>query len=62
MQAGTQEVQGTQIAVLLAAIAVVAFWRTIIKYLVIVVATAILATLGYGAIVIWQNMHHHIAG
>jgi hypothetical protein len=31
MQAAFQEVQGTQVAILLAAIAIVAFWRTILK-------------------------------
>jgi hypothetical protein len=62
MQAAVQEVQGTQIAIVLGAIAIVAFWRTILKCMVMLVAIAIIAALGYGAVVIWQNMHHHIAG
>jgi len=62
MQAAVQEVQGTQIAVVLAAIAIVAFWRTILKCLVVLAAIAIIAALGYGAVVVWQSTHHHIAG
>jgi hypothetical protein len=58
MQPAVQEVQGTQIAVVLGAIAIVAFWRTILKCVVMLVAIAIIAALGYGAVVIWQNMHH----
>jgi len=56
-----QEVEATQIVVLLAAIAIVAFWRTVIRCAVVLVSTAIIATLGYGAIMIWQSTHH-IAG
>jgi hypothetical protein len=62
MQAAVQEVQGTQIAVVLAAIAIVAFWRSILKCVVMLMAIAIIAALGYGAIVIYQNMHQHITG
>ena len=62
MQAAVQEVQGTQIAIVLGAIAIVAFWRTIHKCMVMLVAIAIIAALGYGAVVIWQGMHHHIPG
>jgi hypothetical protein len=62
MQAAVQEVQGTQIAILLGAIAIVAFWRTILKYVVMLVAIAIIAALGYGVVVVWQGMHHHIPG
>jgi hypothetical protein len=62
MQAAVQEVQGTQIAIILAAIAIVAFWRSILKFLVMLVAIAIIAAVGYGAVVVWQGTHHHIAG
>jgi hypothetical protein len=60
MQAAVQEVQGTQIAIVLGAIAIVAFWRTILKGVVMLVAIAIIAALGYGAVVIYQNMHHPV--
>lgn len=58
MQAAVQEVQGTQIAIVLGAIAIVAFWRTILKCVVMLVAIAIIAALGYGAVALYQNMHH----
>jgi hypothetical protein len=61
MQAALHQAQGTQLAVLIAALALVAFWRTVIKWVVILVATTMIAALGYGAILIWQDMHHHIA-
>jgi glucan phosphoethanolaminetransferase (alkaline phosphatase superfamily) len=48
------------IIVLLFAMAIVAFWRTVIKYLIMIAATAVIATLGYGAVMMWQNMHHII--
>jgi hypothetical protein len=50
--------QGIELVLLLVAVAVVAFWRAVIKLLVAVV----LAIMGYGAIMIWLDMHHHIAG
>ena len=62
MQAAVQEVQGTQIAIILAAIAIVAFWRTILKFVIMLVAIAIIAAVGYGAVVVWQSTHNHIAG
>jgi hypothetical protein len=61
MQSPIQEVEATQIIVLLTAIAIVAFWRIVIKWLIALASTAIIATLGYGVIVIWQSTHH-IAG
>lgn len=61
MLAATQEVEATRIAVLLTAIAIVAFWRTVIKGVIMLVSIAIIATLGYAAIMVWQDMHH-IAG
>jgi len=48
------------IAVLLFAIGIVAFWRTLLKFVVMIVATAIIVALGYGAMMLWQNMHHII--
>jgi predicted neutral ceramidase superfamily lipid hydrolase len=62
MQAAVQEVQGTQIAIILAAIAIVAFWRTILKFVIMLVAIAIIAAVGYGVVVVWQSTHQHIAG
>jgi hypothetical protein len=62
VQAAVQEAQGTQIAVVLAAIAIVVFWRSVLKYMIMLIAIVVIAALGYGAVVIWQSMHHPIAG
>jgi hypothetical protein len=62
MQATVQEVQATQVVVLVIAIAIVAFWRPVLKYVFMIVIAVIIAALGYGAIVIWQDMHHHFTG
>lgn len=58
MQAAVQNAEGVRVLVLLGAIAVVVFWRTVLRLVLILVATAIIATIGYGAIVIFQDMHH----
>jgi hypothetical protein len=57
MHAG-QELEATRITVLLAAIVIVAFWRTLIKCVIVLASVAVIATMGYGAIMIWQSTHH----
>jgi hypothetical protein len=52
---------GTQIVVLLIALGIVAFWRVVIKWVLILLSTAVIATLGYGAIMAWHSMPH-VAG
>jgi hypothetical protein len=58
MQAAAQNAEGIRVLVLLAAIAAAVFWRTVIRLVVILVVAAITAAIGYGAIAIYQNMHH----
>ena len=58
MQAAAQNAEGIRILVLLAAIAIVVFWRTVIRLVVILVGTVLIAAIGFGAIAIYQNMHH----
>jgi len=58
MQAAAQNAEGVRVLVLLAAIAIIAFWRTAIRLLLILVATAVIAAIGFGAIAIFQSMHH----
>jgi uncharacterized protein YacL len=58
VQAAAQEAEATLIVALLAAVAIVALWRAVIKYVIVIILTVIIATLGYGAMMIWQNMHH----
>jgi Tfp pilus assembly protein PilO len=57
MQAAAQNAEGIRVLVLLAAIAIMAFWRTAIRLVFILVVTAIIAAIGYGAIAIYQTMH-----
>lgn len=57
MQSTAQNADAIRTLVILAAVAIVAFWRTALKLLMVIVIAAI----SYGIIVFWQNMHH-IAG
>jgi hypothetical protein len=56
-----QHTEATQIIMLLAAIAIVACWRIVIKWLIMLASVAIIATLGYGVAMILQSTHH-VAG
>ena len=58
MQAAAQNAEGIRILLLLAAIAIIAFWRTAIRLVLFLVVTAIIVAIGYGAITIYQTMHH----
>jgi hypothetical protein len=58
MQAAAQNAEGIRILVLLAAVAFIAFWRTAIRLVLILVVTTIIAAIGFGAIEIYQTMHH----
>jgi hypothetical protein len=57
MQAAAQNAEGIRVLVLLAAVAIIAFWRTAIRLVLILVVTAIIAAIGFGAIEIYQSMH-----
>lgn len=57
MQAAAQNAEGIRVLVLLAAIAIIAFWRAAIRLIFILVVTAIIVAIGYGAIAIYQTMH-----
>jgi len=58
MQAAAQNADGIRILVIVAAIAIVMFWRPVVRLVLILVLTAIIAAIGFGAIAIWQDMHH----
>jgi hypothetical protein len=58
MQAAAQNAEGIRILVLLAAIAIIAFWRAAIRLVLFLVVTAIIVAIGYGAVTIYQTMHH----
>ena len=57
MQAAAQSAEGIRILVLLVGVAIIAFWRTAIRLVLILVVTAIIAAISYGAIAIYQSMH-----
>ena len=57
MQAAIQNAEGIRVLVVLAAVAIIAFWRTAIRLVLILVVTAIIAAIGFGAIEIYQSMH-----
>lgn len=58
MQAAAQNAEAVRILILLTAIAVVAFWRSLLRLLIIVAAAAVIAAIGYGAVAVWQGVHH----
>ena len=58
MQTPVQEVETAQVIVLAIAMTVAAFWRTVVRWLIVLVLTAIIATMGFGLIMIWQVTHH----
>jgi hypothetical protein len=58
MQAAAQNAEGIRVLVLLAAIAIIAFWRTAIRLVLILVFTSIIVAIGYGAIAIYLTVHH----
>jgi len=61
MLALIHEVGANQSMVLLTAIAIVAFWPTVVRWLIVIASTAIIATLGLCLILIWQAIHQ-VAG
>jgi hypothetical protein len=58
MQAAAQSAEAIRVLILLAAIAAAVFWRTMIRLVLMLVVAAIIAGIGYGAIAIYQHMHH----
>ena len=58
MQAAAQSADAVRILVMIAAIAIVAFWRSILKLVIVLLAAAAIAGIGYGAIAVWQSMQH----
>jgi len=58
MQAAAQSAEAIRVLILLAAIAAATFWRTMIRLVLMLVVAAIIAGIGYGAIAIYQHMHH----
>lgn len=61
MRVPVQEVEAIQIIVPLIAIAIVAFWRPVVRWLIILTSIIIITTLGFGLVMIWQTTHHMAA-
>jgi hypothetical protein len=57
MQAAIPAAETARVVMAVAAVAMVAFWRVVIKWLIALACVAILVALGYGAIMIWQVVH-----
>jgi hypothetical protein len=47
-----------QVIVLLIAVVFVTCWGPVVRGLIVLASTAVIATLGFGLIVIWQIIHH----
>jgi hypothetical protein len=58
MEAAAQNADGIRILVVVAAIAIATFWRPVLRLVLILLLTTIIAVIGFGAIAIWQDMHH----
>ena len=58
MHVSAQEVNAIRIAVLLIAIAIVASWRTAVRWLIAMALAVLAAALVVGLIIIWQAIHH----
>ena len=58
MPAPVQEMGTVQVIVLIAAILIAVFWRTVLRWRIVLVLTVIIATMGFGLIMIWQATHH----
>jgi hypothetical protein len=53
----TQNLEAVRVAVVLSAAILVLFWRTAIKIVIMVLATAVIALLGIGAVVLYESVH-----
>ncbi len=51
-------IHAASVMIFLTAAAIVVFWRTVIKYMIILAATTIIALVAYGAVMVVQITHH----
>jgi hypothetical protein len=52
-----QNLEAVKVVVVLSAAVLVLFWRTAIKLVIMVLATAVFVLLGVGAVVLFESMH-----
>lgn len=53
-----QNIESGRVLVILIAIALVIYWRTALKAIIMILAVALIAALGSGAVALLQGMHH----
>ena len=56
-QDAAHSTEAVKVLAVLAAVALVAYWRVAIKLMIMIVATILLAILGFGAFVIFEAIH-----
>jgi hypothetical protein len=57
-QGSAHDLGGIAVVVVLIATMLVVFWRTVVKVALALFAIAVIAIVGFGAVVLWQAMHH----
>jgi hypothetical protein len=58
LAAGTvAELRNARVPVMMALLAIAAFWRTIIRMILAIIAAAALIALGFGVVMLFQTMH-----
>ncbi|GEM_PF-1686302 len=58
VQRTTQDLESVRTAILLLAVALVIFWRAAIKFVIMILAIAVVILLGSGVFVLLQSMPH----
>lgn len=59
-QVTAQNARSAVVVMLFIAVTLVIFWRTALKLAIAIVTIGVIALIGYGAIVIWEGMHHAV--
>ena len=52
-----QEVENARVALVLIAVGIVVFWRTVLRALLAIIAVAVVAVVAAGALVLLQGIH-----
>jgi hypothetical protein len=57
-QPTTQDIENAKAAVVLTAIVIAAFWRTVLRMVIAMIAAGVIVMVGVGAFVLLQAMHN----
>jgi hypothetical protein len=52
-----EEIENAKVVLVLGVIAIAAFWRTLLRIALAIIAALMLVVLGFGALMIFQAMH-----